>query len=272
MNVEQQIFVKRLIEAGLNTRRFLKLDAEKAAFEDHWPEHLYTPEEMGDYPYWGVCGGGGLVPIDADTVTMDSELRRVLPATLEVRTARRGLTHFFLVVEGGSVENKTLFINGSEEGCGELRTKNYYVVACGTQIHYRDMRTSEPKIGRYTIAQDRPIARMQYSDFMKIIEPYLGSNPKQPITHKQMRGGVPRGTRHSQGMKFANYLIGIQRFHYATALFELQRWNQLCKPPMDNSDLERMVNNAVIYIAKQRKKKRVDNERIKFLKLVNGLE
>lgn len=255
MNVEQQILTKRLHEAGLNIKRFLKLNAEKAAFEDDWPNHLYTPEEMDDYPYWGICGRDGLVLVDADKVTMESELRQILPETFEVKSPRRGLTHFYLVVVGEPVPNKTLHLNGEEEGSGEVRAQNYYLVAPGTEIRFRDLRTSEPKIGRYIITQDRPFAKMWYADFIKAIEPYLGNNPKQPITFEQMRKGVPKGTRHAQGIKYATFLVGVQKFDYATALFTLREWNKLCTPPMGDDDLKRMVENALEYIATHPRKK-----------------
>jgi hypothetical protein len=272
MNADQEILVMRLVEAGLSTHRFLKLNSEKEAFEPEWEKHLYAPEDLESYPYWGICGKDGLVLIDADSVDMDAAMRKLLSPTLEARSPRRGLGHFYVVVEGGLVENKTLHWNGEEEGSGEIRAQNEYLVAPGTTIHYRDLRTSEPRTGAYTITQNRPLAKFRYNDFMVIIEPYLGSNAKQPITHKQMREGVPRGTRHAQGIKFANYLVGIQRFHYTTTLYELTCWNQLCKPPMDNADLERMAKNAVEYIAKQRARKREGNAELNFLKKVENLE
>jgi len=136
-------------------------------------------------------------------------------------------------------------LKGEDEGCGEIRAQNYYLVAPGTEIHYRDLRTSEPKIGTYTITQDRPFAKMRYDDFMKLFEPYLGSDPKQPITFEQMRKGVPQGTRHAQGIKFANYLVGVQTFDAATAFHAMQEWNKLNDPPMNEADLKRMVENAL---------------------------
>jgi putative DNA primase/helicase len=250
MNAEQETLVKRLIEAGVDTRRFLKLDAEKRAYEKDWPNHLYTPEEMGDHPYWGICGRDGLVWVDADKVAMESELRRILPKTLETKTPRRGLTHFPLIVEGDPVPNKTLHLKGEEEGCGEVRAQNMYVVAAGTEIHYKDLITGEPKIGRYIIAQDRPIAKMQFADFMKAIGPYLGKDSTQKITREQMRNGVAAGTRHAQGIKYATFLVGALQLDNVTALAEMRRWNKLNQPPIENdSDLVRMVENASGYVA-----------------------
>jgi hypothetical protein len=251
MNPEQETLVKRLIEAGLTTRRFLKLDAEKVAFEKNWPNHLYTPEEMGDHPYWGICGSDGLVWVDADTVTMDSELRQILPSTIEIRTARRGLTHFGLIVEGEPVPNKILFLKGEKEGSGEIRAQNYYVVAAGTEIHYKDLRTSEPKIGRYIIAQDRPFARMRYADFMELIEPYLGSNPTQKITNDLIENGIPEGERHTvlyqEACKFA--FAGVSELFILDAI---RTTANRCRPPFtDEEELKRMVKNALTFKKEQ---------------------
>jgi hypothetical protein len=248
MNAEQQALVNRLIEAGLDTRRFLKLNAEKAAFENDWPNKLYTPEEMGDYSYWGICGGDGLVLIDVDKTAMELELRRILPETFEVESPRRELPHFYLVVKDQPVQNKHLHLNGEEEGAGEVRAQNYYLVAPGTEIRYRDLKSNEPKTGRYIIIQNRPFAKMQHADFMKAIEPYLGTDSKQPITFEQMRNGVPMGTRHAQGIKFATYLAGVQKFDAITALHAMREWNKLNQPPMDDVDLRRMVENALGYV------------------------
>jgi hypothetical protein len=251
MNAQQEALVKRLQEAGLDTRRFLKLNKEKRAFEEEWQNRLYTPEELErqSYVLWGINGKDGLVLVDADRVEMADVLRQVLPTTFEVLSPRRGLPHFYYVVKGEPVPNKTLHLHGEEEGAGEVRAQNYYLVAPGTEIRYKDLRTSEEKTGQYKIIQDRPFAVLSSADFMKIIEPYLGKDKSQKITLEHMRKGVPQGTRHAMGIRYADYLIGVPQLDYATALFEMGKWNQLCQPPMDEKDLERMVKNAVGYIS-----------------------
>jgi hypothetical protein len=270
MNAEQRTLVQRLKEAGLGTRRFLKVNDNKAAFENDWNEHLYTPEELEKqtwfkYSGWGICGKDGLVFVEADQVSMAEKLREILPQTFEVKSPRRGLPHFYLKIEGGEVENKVLHLPGEEEGAGEIRAQNYYVVAAGTTISFRDLRTSEPRTGCYVIAENRPIAIMQYSDFMKVIEPYLGSNSSQKINFEQMRKGVPKGMRHPTGIRYATFLVGVQQFDYATAFQEMCRWNQLCKPPIDEADLERMVKSALEYVkvnprAEEKKGKKAQQE------------
>jgi len=241
------ILVERLKEANITTNRFLKVDKKKAAFEKEWHNKLYSPEKLADYPRWGITGKEGLVLIDTDNKDMSEILRSILPPTFEVVSPRRKLPHFYLRVINGDTPNKTLHLPGEKKGGGEIRAQNSYLVCPSAVITYEDLETGETKTGEYRILNDRPIATMEYKDFMAAITPYLGSITTQKITHEQMREGVPEGTRHAQGMKFASYLVKVQKFDFNTALLEMKRWNQLCKPPMNEHDLERMVKNALSY-------------------------
>jgi len=78
LNQQQKIIEQRLEEAGLSPRRFLKVDKYKVAFEKEWQKKLYTPEELKNYPRWGICGGQGLVPLEADKPEMAPILRKIL--------------------------------------------------------------------------------------------------------------------------------------------------------------------------------------------------
>jgi len=191
---------------------------------------------------------------------MEAAIRDVLPPTFEVESPRRKLRHFYIIVQGGTVENKVLHWKSEDKGCGEIRAQNYYLVAPGTEIRYKDLRTGEEKTGRYVIAQDRPIAKMQYADFVREIEPYFGGDVSQKITFKQMREGVDEGTRHPQGIKYATFLIGVQQFDEITALHAMREWNKLNRPPMDDADLTRMVENAIQYVATNPKRQKDHEE------------
>jgi DNA-binding MarR family transcriptional regulator len=251
MNVERDILVKRLLEAGFDSRRFLKVNAEKKAFETNFQDQLYTPEELDQQGVtrYGICGKDGLVLIDTDKREMADIIRKILPATFEATSPRRKLPHFYYAVEGDDVPNKTLHLPNDEDGSGEIRAQNEYLVAPGTVIRFKDLVTGQETTGTYKVLNDRPIAKVSCAEFMKALEPYFGGDPKQKITFRQMRQGVPQGTRHSQGIKYATFLIGVQQFDYATALHVMCGWNKLNHPPMDEHDLERMVNNAVGYVA-----------------------
>ncbi len=179
---------------------------------------------------------------------METILRKIMPPPFEVRSPRRKLTHFYFAVEGKQVQNKLLYLNELKgESSGEVRANNYYLVAPGSTIKYRDLETGEEKIGTYTVTQDRPIAVIHYNDFMKAITPFLGKISSQKLTLEQMKKGVSKGERNTTGFKYACFLVRTHKFDRATAVQEMQRWNNLCTPPMDNSELERMVNNALEY-------------------------
>lgn len=241
MNAEQQILVDRLKEAGLHTRRFLKVDDEKRAFEKEWQKNPYEPSELEaeGCQRWGIIGRTGLVPIDTDNEEMSETIRKILPPTFEVLSPRRKLPHFYFAVESGEVDNKTLHLKGSENGAGEIRAQNQYLVAPGTITAY----------GKYEISYDRPIAKVKFGDFNAAVAPYLGKDATQRITRKQIAEGVPKGTRHAQGIKFANLLIGAFKLDNPTALQAMREWNKKLEVPMGDYDLERMVKNASEHVA-----------------------
>jgi hypothetical protein len=54
-NQQQDILVQRLRQADLNTKRFLKVAENKAAFEKEWQNNLYGPDDLASYPCWGIC-------------------------------------------------------------------------------------------------------------------------------------------------------------------------------------------------------------------------
>lgn len=244
---DREILISRLKEANLSTKRFLKVGEDKAAFELEWQNNLYTPEDLKNYPRWGIAGGEGLVPLEADKPEMVNVLRKILPPTLEVITPRRQLPHFFFKVPDGEVPNKVLHLPNDEEGAGEIRAKNQYFVAAGTEIKFNDLKTGKPKTGPYKILHDRPIATISFADFMKAVTPYLGRDSSQRITKNIMQNGAEKGTRHAYGIRYATRLIRFEHLDPVAALDVMKRWNQKCKPPMNEHDLERMVKNAVGY-------------------------
>jgi len=248
MNEQLAILISRLREGELSLNRFLKVDEKKAAFEPAWQNKLYGPESLDSYPRWGICGKDNLVLMDSDKIEMYEALSKVSPDTFEVTSPRRGIPAKYLIVCGKQVPNKTLHLNGEEEGAGEIRADNEYLVTCGTEITFKDLVTGEQRTGVYKITKNIPIARMEYDDFMKAVLPFLGKDSTQKITFKQMREGVPSGTRHAQGIKYATFLVGVQKFDSVTALHAMQDWNKLNLPPMEENDLIRMVENASGYV------------------------
>jgi hypothetical protein len=253
MNEQQAILVQRLKEAGINTQRFLKVGHDKKAFEPSFQNNLYGPEDLANYPRWGIIGSDGLVLIDTDNEDLEAIFKEELPETLEVKSPRRGLPHRYYFVEGGKVENKTLYLNEEHEkasiGDGEVRAQNWYLVAPGTVINYQDLQTKQQKTGMYEVTKNKPIAKIPYNDLMKVIEPFLGKDKKQKITFEEMRNGVRPGKRHATSIKMASFIAGICKIKdYDAILFLLKDWNKKLSSPIDDEDLERAARNALGYI------------------------
>jgi hypothetical protein len=272
VNEQEKILIQRLKEADLTTKRFLKvgkpgcaIDEDKAAFEFEFQKHLYTPEELDSFPRWGILGCEFLVLIDSDDPRMYAELNRVLPNTFEVTSPRRGLPHKYLVVcydsTGSQVPNKKLHLKGvtDEKGklldLGEVRADNHYLVAPGTVIRYIDKQTGQEKTGMYTITNNVPIARLEYRDFFNIIKPYIeeaNGSIAQTITAEEMKEGVPEGSRHPKCLSYAGKLVWLG-MDAETAYFHLKTWNEtLCKPPLPDSELRRILKAVFGYSAEER--------------------
>lgn len=246
-DTDLNILVQRLKEVNLTTKRFLKVNEEKRAFEKEWHNKLYTPEDLKSYPRWGICGRDNLVLVDVDNEEMEKILREKFPATFETISPRRKLPHFYFKVVGEKVQNKTLFLQDKEDGSGEIRSQNQYLVAPGTIITYRDLKTGEQQTGNYRITQNRTITTLTYTDFMNIVTPYLGKKSSQKLTGEIMRDGCKKGTRHFYGIKYASRLTRYERLDPIATLDIMNRWNQKNQPPMSDKEIQRIINNAVNY-------------------------
>lgn len=254
MNPEQEKLVQRLQEANLSVCRFLKVDETKKAFEKEWPKHLYDPKDLHNYPFWGICGKEGLVLVDTDKQEMETEIIKIFPKTFTTRSPRRKLQHFYFKIVEGEIQNLTLYLPGEKDGSGEVRAQNEYVIAPGTEIQYKDLETKEPKTGVYTIVNNLPIATIKAEDFMRIITPYLGNNPTQRLTPEEIAKGVDSGARHDRAIRYADHLIGKSKLDPNTALFELERWDKLNRPPInDRHYFERTIREAQEYITARNK-------------------
>lgn len=248
MNPELSILISRLKEAGLSTKRFVKLGPDKVPLPEanKWEDNPWDVEDLNTWPCWGVAGREGLVLVDCDIPETQEIMKKILPPTFEVITARRKLTHFYFKVEGDQVPNAIIKING--KGAGEIRAQNHYLVAPGVELDYIDKKWGRVQ-GTYRILNDQRIAEIKYDEFMKIMDPYIGIHTGQRLTIEHMRNGVAAGERHAIGIRYATFLIGVKQFDYDTALFEMKQWNNLNAPPMVERDLVRMVKNAIEYVA-----------------------
>ncbi len=273
MNYWQERLVFRLKEGELSLNRFLKVGnnilvttpkhpegeyIDKAAFESDFQNHLYEPKDFGSWPRWGICGRDFLVLIDFDKKEIYNIMKERLPQTFEVTSPRRGLPHRYYIVCGPQVANSKFHIPGDttinkrgatvKNPSGEIRADNHYLVAAGTTIRYEDEHGNWIT-GEYTITNDIPIARMEYEDFMKAVEPYLlDKTGEQILTHEKLANGVSTGERHDTIFRLACRLIGDNpegRYPALIALEMLRKWNKdFCEPPVEDPFCERVIRQA----------------------------
>ncbi|MCJ7635565.1 bifunctional DNA primase/polymerase, partial [Candidatus Bathyarchaeota archaeon] len=252
MNEELKIIIDRLKEAGLSTRCFLKVGKDKAAFEKEWEQRLYDIEDLENHPRWGINGKDGLVLIDADNPEMDKVLTFILPDTFTTISPRRKLSHFYIKVVNGRIENKVLHLPNVVGGAGEIRAQNEYLVAPGTVIEWENKETGGFTTGRYEIVRNVPIAMLDATKFNELIKPYLGNDSDQRITPEIVRDGAPLGTRHAYAIRLAVSLIGDRKLDHNGALIELNNWLEHCTPPIHDAEYAaRTVQAAIRYVAQR---------------------
>ncbi|MFC1786853.1 phage/plasmid primase, P4 family [Halobacteriota archaeon] len=236
----------------MSLERGLILDDAKAPTKEmkEWQKHPLDLEAIAHHPNIGIAGRDELVIIDADKQEMAKKLDEILPETYTVQSPRRKLPHKYFKVPGGVVPNRPLCVNQEDdEKAGEVRAQNHYVVAPGSKIKFIDLKTGKKTSGTYEVINDRPIAEIAFSDFFNAIQPYLYLGKEGKIDPKNIKGGVARGHRHDFAMRYATRLIRYEGLDRQTAFEWMLKWNQRCRPPIDNPtpDFERMIDNAIRY-------------------------
>jgi hypothetical protein len=209
LNEQQVILEQRLKEVGHDTKCFLKAGGSfdkktgefkpKAAFEPEWEKHLYSPEDFdktcyciickGKQPHerWGITGGVQLIILDSDDQRLYDALNNTVSETFEVTSARRKIPAKYLIVRGPQVQNLHLYIPEEKASVGEVRADNWYVVAPGTTIPYKDLKTGEEKTGTYTITKNTQIAQLEYDDFITAITPFSRFRPNPESNRSRHR-------------------------------------------------------------------------------------
>lgn len=177
---EKHRVAERLADAGLATDRFIEVtDGEKGTYD-----HTQQPPDVvtGNY---GVYAGRGLVAVDVDTGTAQGASALDLwPETLTVCSPhaeheREG--HRFLRIDGyddhgdtlGEALDAELGKRNPKPAWGEVRAHNQYVVGPGSQLDGCDKdgceECADPDGGYYRIADNRPIAAVEFEQFIAVV-------------------------------------------------------------------------------------------------------
>ena len=260
INPELQKLIARLTEGELELNRFFKVSYTKQPAEPKgYTTNLKTPEQLDreGATNLGIHGGRFLVLLDSDTPQMYGLLSKVIPATFEVTSPRRKVPHKYLIVCGAKdVGNYEFHIEGVLDNtgklakCGECRVDNQYLVAPGSQVWLDETHTN---LGTYIVTNDVPLARMEYEDFMAVVEPYIGKVngvDTQKLTQEDMRNGVTSGSRHRKCVRYADFLLGTKKLDATTVKYELLSWNQKNSPPLPEADIDHCLEEAVGFISR----------------------
>jgi len=240
----RQIIHNRLLEAGLSPNRFHGLQPKTKVAYYGFKESHKTAIELDSYPSIGVNVGDGLVIVDFDEDGYE-DAHNHFNDTFTVKSGGKGKPHYYLKVVGDQGE----FDSSKKLVFGDLKLKNGYCVAPGSHINYYDETKGKRIVGDYTILKDAPIKEMVLTDLMAELKPYFKHEGKgeDRLTLEQITKGVNKGERHTVGIRYVNYLIGVQKLDPQTALTEMQRWNKTCNPPNDEAEIKQMVRDAANY-------------------------
>jgi len=61
------------------------------------------------------------------------------------------------------------------------------------------------------------------------------------------KGGIVQGGRHNAAVAYANHLLFKVGVETHTLIFEMERWNSTLKPPLDEKEINRIVQDALNY-------------------------
>ena len=62
-----------------------------------------------------------------------------------------------------------------------------------------------------------------------------------------IKGNIPEGGRHNSALWYVNHLLFKAKLDAKTAKFEFERWNSSNKPPLTQSEIDRIFSDAVSY-------------------------
>jgi energy-coupling factor transporter ATP-binding protein EcfA2 len=199
-----ETLVNRFKEAGLSTKRFVKLAArgKDPVMEKGFYENLLEPGDLiihllngGNY---GIAAGGGLVLVEADGEPLASALASRFK-TFTVLSGGHKMPHFYFAVDDlpADLNDKIPLVYGMEQASdgrlvphhiGVVIIKNGYLVGPGS-IH--------PSGGLYTIGLGIPIARVSWRDLLEVLRPFMLE------TFHEARGRVERASERERKLNIS---------------------------------------------------------------------
>ena len=143
----------------------------KKPFETDWVNKPHTWQEIETFEnenYGVLCGYGGLIVIDCDTVDLKESIAKSLSDTFTVQTGSGG-THFYYICE--DIKKKIILQDGDKH-YGEVQAFGAQVVGPGS-LH--------PNGKLYEVLNDVPIIKLTKEQLTTAIKPFMKEVKEEEI-------------------------------------------------------------------------------------------
>jgi len=200
------------------------------------------PEEVEIKRWWpagnrfqhgiaAVCGFDNLVCLEFDDISLFERYRngRPLPDTFITKSVRGPHLFFF-----------------NDKPIQTIRYQNFKVELLGLNALSTLPPSVHPSGVEHVVLNMKPIRYVfgierAFEEFAKS-QGIDTKKPSKAMDKKAINGIVPEGSRHETAKNYAKHLIRGLKLDSATALFELNRWNEKhCLPPLPESELRGLV-------------------------------
>lgn len=225
----------KLKELGFNLMP-LKKESKKPVLPS-WT-HLQTEKYDGKFPdgcnVAVICGeiSGKLFVLDLDNASIYDDIPEVLKNTRTVKTGKG--YHLYYHYVGFPPPNKKMDDHRLRHI--DIKSEGGYVLAEGS-IHDKTKK-------KYTLFKDAPILTMDIPRLKEILKE-LGFNVDSK-SFDEISKGVEEGGRDDSTFKYACYLMREGVYGEALRL-EVEKLNQRHKPPLPQSDIDRILGQVLRY-------------------------
>jgi len=244
---------------GLNVIPCLERSKRPAIRWGDYQEKSYTGMFPDNCNYAIICGksSNNLVVLDFDFANTDL-INTIIPNAFEDTLAvLTGAQKYHVYIRVPELPNRTRRLNFNNYHL-DIQSQGAYVV-CPPSIH--------PTSGEQyrIISKAETINTYAFRDVLSRIEK-LGFRLTAGKVDEIIQG-VAQGDRNSAAFKYARYMLAQVKLESDVVLFELKRWNQENKPPLNDAEIETIWRSALRY-GSQKGKAKFANKKGKGIKYV----
>ncbi len=225
---------------GLNVIPCLPRSKKPAIRWKDYQQRMYDGSFAANCNYAALCGRSSqnLVVLDFDCHDTDLVCKIIPNAFEDTLCVLTGSEKYHVYLRVPELPDRTRRLNGYNGYHLDIQAHGAYVV-CPPSVH--------PDTGKEyrIISRARRIKTYDLREILVSIEKLgfkVAATKVSQILH-----GVETGNRNVAAFRYARYLITNVRLDPSGVLCELQRWNQLNKPPLADTEIEVVWKSALKY-------------------------